>query len=132
MQILQANVTDAASVILMADVQVREQTQGGLGPEGRDAPIAIAVGYRDASGKEEIRKSIFWKGFYALASEDPNKDSEGQKVLRGQWYRTIFDLMQLEPKPATILFISLEGSGWPDREGWIRDVHLIKSGGKNE
>jgi hypothetical protein len=36
--------------------------------------------------------------------------------------------MQLEPKPATILFVSLEGSGWPSREGWVRDVHLIKSG----
>lgn len=130
MQELQADVTDAASVILMADVQVREQTQGGLGPEGRDAPIAVAIGYRDSSGKEDIRKSIFWKGFYALASEDPDTDSEGQMVPKGQWVRTIFDLMQLEPKPATILFISLEGSGWPAREGWIRDVHLIKSGGR--
>jgi len=131
MQDIHEDVTGASSLLLMADVLVKEQTRGGLGPDGRDAPIAIAVAYKVASGKEDTRKLFFWKGFYALPSEDLEKDSGGQMVPGGQWYRTTFDLMQLEPKPATILFVSLEGSGWPAREGWIRDVHLIKSGGKH-
>jgi hypothetical protein len=38
--------------------------------------------------------------------------------------------MQLDPKPKSIKFISLEGSGWPEREGWVREVHLIKGGEK--
>ena len=130
MQNVHEDVTGASSLILMADVMVKEQTQGGLGSDGRDAPIAIAVAYKVASGKQDTGKPVFWKGFYALPSEDPDKDSGGQKVPGGEWHRILFDLMQLDPKPATILFVSLEGSGWPAREGWIRDVHLIKSGGK--
>ncbi|HNY63843.1 MAG TPA: hypothetical protein PKM41_00275 [Deltaproteobacteria bacterium] len=131
MQKVNADVSDAKSLILRADVKVTEQTQGGTGPEGRDAPMAIAVGYRDISGRETKKDLVFWKGFYALESDNPDRDiTAGQKVPKGDWYRYIFDLMQLDPKPATILFISLEGSGWPSREGWVRNVHLIKSGGK--
>jgi len=129
MQKINADVSGAASLFLRADVKVTEQTLGGTGPEGIDAPIAIAVGYRDSSGKEARKDLLFWKGFYALSPEEPNKTASGQKVPKGAWYRYIFDLMQLDPKPATILFISLEGSGWPAREGWISEVHLIKSGG---
>ena len=132
MQELRADVTDAESVVLTADVQVREQTQAGLGPDGRNAPIAVAVGYSEVPGRKETGNSICWKGFYILASDDPGKDSSGQLVQKGQWYRVTFDLMKLDPKPATIQFISLEGSGWSAREGWIRDVHLIKSKGGNE
>jgi hypothetical protein len=130
MQKVDADVTGASSLMMRADVKVTEQTSGGLGPEGRDAPIGIAVGYRDAAGREASRNLVFWQGFYAAASDNPDRDMAGQKVPKGDWYRYMFDLMQLDPKPATILYIWLEGSGWPSREGWIRDVHLIKSGGK--
>jgi len=129
MQKLHADVTGASSLLLMAEVMVKEQTQGGLGPEGRDAPVAIAVGYRSQSGGGETGGRVFWKGFYALDPENPGKETAGRKVSKGRWYRSVVDLMQLDPKPATILFLSLEGSGWPAREGWIRDVHLIQSGG---
>jgi hypothetical protein len=130
MQDINLDVTGAASVVLMADVMVKEQTLGGLGPYGRDAPIAIAIGYKDASGEEKSRSLVFYKGFYCLKPENADEKIDGQEVLKDQWYRNIFDLMQLEPKPVFIQYISLEGSGWPVREGWIRDVHLIKSGGK--
>lgn len=130
MQKINEDVSDVKSLILRADVLVAEQTQGGLGPEGKDAPIAIAVGYRDASGREEKKDLVFWKGFYCLEPEDTAKSGEGQKIPKGEWYRYIFDLMQLDPKPASILFISIEGSGWPGRQGSAREVHLIKSGGK--
>lgn len=130
MQKIGADVKGMATLILRADIKVTEQTLGGTGLNGSDAPIAIAIGYRDAAGKEVSKDLLFWKGFYALSPEEPNKAKAGQKVPKGSWYRCIFDLMQLDPKPATILFISLEGSGWPAREGWIREVHLIKSGGE--
>lgn len=124
MQKMSVDVSKTAALILRADVMVVEQTQGGLGPAGRNAPIAIAVGYKDASGKD----GLFWKGFYSLAPDDPAQNKDGQKVPKGKWYRCLFDLMQLDPKPAEVLFIALEGSGWPVREGWVREVHLIKSG----
>ncbi|MBN1906172.1 MAG: hypothetical protein JW927_13860 [Deltaproteobacteria bacterium] len=129
MQEVNADVSGAYSVVLMADVMVKEQTQAGLGPKGVDAPVAIAVGYKDSAGGDN-KALVFYKGFYSLKSEDTDNISDGQLVLKDQWYRNIFDLMQLEPKPVSIQYISLEGSGWPAREGWIRDIHLIKSGGK--
>lgn len=130
MQEIDEDVSGAASVVLMADVLVKEQTQAGLGPKGADAPVAIAVGYKDASLNDNDKALIFYKGFYSLKSEDTDNISNGQLVLKDQWYRHIFDLMRLDPKPVFIQFISLEGSGWPAREGWIRDIHLIKSGDK--
>ncbi len=131
MQEIGADVKGAASVILMADVMVKEQTQAGLGTKGTDAPVAIAVGYKDSSGGDN-KTLVFYKGFYSLKPEDRDNisEGEGQLVLKDQWYRNIFDLMRLDPKPVYIEYISLEGSGWPAREGWIRDIHLIKSGGK--
>jgi hypothetical protein len=130
MQEINTDVKDAASVVLMADVMVKEQTQAGLGPDSKDAPIAIAVGYKDAAGNDNSETLVFYKGFYSLKPEEKDKTIDGQLVIRDQWYRNIFDLMQLEPKPVFIQYISIEGSGWPAREGWIRDIHLIKSGGK--
>lgn len=131
MQEINAEVNGAPSVVLMADVMVKEQTQAGLGQDGKDAPIAIAVGYKDAAGNENNDTLVFYKGFYSLKPEGEDKNLDnGQMVIMDQWYRNIFDLMQLDPKPIFIQYISLEGSGWPAREGWIHDIHLIKSGGK--
>jgi len=130
LQRIDADVSGAQSLILRADVKVTRQTLGGTGPDGRQAPVAIAVCYEDINGKEHCRDTLFWRGFFALAPEGPNQSVNGQKVPEGVWYRYIYDLMQLDPKPKSIKFISLEGSGWPEREGWVREVHLIKGGEK--
>lgn len=131
MQRINADVTGAAALILRADVRVNRQTQGGTGPDGREAPVAIAVCYTDAAGREHCRGSGFWRGFYALAPEEPNGNANGQKVPQGMWYRFIFDLMQLTPPPKTIHSVALEGAGWPEREGWVREIHLIRTAGKH-
>jgi hypothetical protein len=130
LQRIDADVSGATSLILSADVKVTEQTLGGTGPAGRDAPVAIAIGYADAAGREAQKEILYWKGFYYLSPVEPNRDDDGQKVPRGAWYRYMVDLTQLEPRPAVVLFLSLEGSGWPVREGWVREVHLIRTGGR--
>ncbi|HOO46086.1 MAG TPA: hypothetical protein PLM29_07655 [Deltaproteobacteria bacterium] len=121
MQQLDADVSDADTLTLRADVRVDTQTLGGTGPEGRQAPIAIAIGYET----ESTGQNIFWQGFYCLEPQEPNLSRNGQKVPQGLWYRYIINLMQIEPKPERIRFIALEGSGWPERDGWITDIHLI-------
>lgn len=130
MQRMNVSVSDAKSLILRADVMVTEQSLGGTGANGRDAPIAIAVGYEKPGGSGLVKETVFWKGFYALPPDKPDRVANGQKVPDGLWYRYIFDLMQLKTRPGIIKFISLEGSGQPGREGWVRDVHLIKVVGK--
>ena len=125
MQQLDADVSDADTLILRADVRVDTQTLGGTGPQGREAPIAIAVGCETDNGEGYVQEHIFWQGFYCLEPQEPNLGKNGQKVPQGLWYRYIINLMQIEPKPKRIKFIALEGSGWPERVGWITDVHLI-------
>jgi len=124
-QQIDADVSDADTLILRADVRVDTQALGGTGPDGRQAPIAIAIGYEADIGEESTEQNIFWQGFFCLEPQEPNLSTNGQKVPQGLWYRYITNLMQMEPKPKRIRFISLEGSGWPQRDGWITDVHLI-------
>ncbi|HDP24788.1 MAG TPA: hypothetical protein ENN34_05020 [Deltaproteobacteria bacterium] len=124
-QQLDADVSDADTLILRADVRVDAQAMGGTGPGGHDAPIAIAVGYETDNGDETVKENIFWQGFYYLEPQEPNIGKNGQKVPQGLWYRYIMNLMQIEPRPQRIKFIALEGSGWPQRDGVVTDVHLI-------
>ena len=130
LQVIKKDVTNADTLTLRVDVKVTKQALGGTGPAGKDAPIAVAVSYAACNGKGGPDSNIFWKGFFSLDPAEPMKSANGQKVPAGIWYRYIFNLMQLKPKPKFINFISLEGSGWPEREGWVKDVHLIKKGKK--
>ena len=130
LQIIDTDVMDAEVVILRADVRLTKQTLGGTGPDGGEAPVAIAICYEDVEGVDHCNDNAFWMGFYSLEPEEPNRSTNGQKVPEGLWYRYLVDLGQLDPRPKTIKYVSLEGSGWPEREGWVRDVHLIKRGEK--
>lgn len=132
LQLINADVSEARALILRADVRVSRQAQGGTGPQGREAPIAIAVCYQDVKDDEYCHQANAWKGFYGLEPKEPGETRNGQKVPQGLWYRYQADLMQLDPKPKFIKYVSLEGSGWPEREGWVRDVHLIKRGKSHE
>lgn len=132
MQRIEADVKDAEALVLRADVMVTRQTMGGTGPTGREAPVAIAICYRNADGEECCGERLFWQGFYALAPAEPMQETDGRKVPAGQWYRYIFNLMQLNPKPAFIYYMAVEGAGWSEREGWIGNIHLIKRGGSHE
>lgn len=126
MQRIDADVSDAESLMLRADVKVEKQAIGGTGPDGNTAPMAIALCYEDAEGREHCKDDMLWTGFYSIPPVEPNKSVNGQKVPKGLWYRYITDIMQLEPRPRFIKYISLEGAGTPEREAWIRDVHLVK------
>ncbi|MFQ5736499.1 MAG: hypothetical protein ACE5GY_06500 [Thermodesulfobacteriota bacterium] len=126
LQVIDADVRDAGSVMLRAVVKATKQTLAGTGPEGEDAPIAVAVCYEDVEGGEHCGGSAFRKGFYFLDPEDKGRAADGQKVSRGVWYRFMADLMELDPRPAVIRYVSLEGSGWAEREGWVREIHLLK------
>lgn len=125
MQQFDADVSDAETLILRADVRVDAQTLAGTGPDGREAPIAISIGYETDTGKQSTEQHIFWQGFYCLDPEEPGLSKNGQKVPQGLWYRYIVNLMQIEPRPKKIKFIAIEGSGWPQRDGCVTDVHLI-------
>lgn len=128
MQRIEKDVSNAQTLYLRADIKVVRQALGGTGLDGRTAPLAIAVCYQDLNGKKHCEKNSFWRGFYALAPGEGQQRTNGQKVSTDLWYRYIFDMMQLDPKPKYIHFIALEGSGWAQREAWVKNIHLIKKG----
>jgi len=128
-QYLNADVAGAVSLLLRADVKVERQTLGGTG-SGDQAPVFISVGYQDEEGREHIGGDAFRVGFYALDPVQSDQAANGQKVQFGKWFRYKTDLMRLAPKPAKIRYIAVEGNGWPEREGWIRGIHLVTPGEK--
>jgi hypothetical protein len=128
MQRIEKDVSDAQALYLRADIKVVRQALGGTGPEGRTAPVAIAICYQDTNGQKHCEKDIFWRGFYSLEPVEGQQGTNGRKVPENLWYRYIFDMMQLEPKPKYIHFIALESSGWAQRVAWVKNIHLIKKG----
>jgi hypothetical protein len=129
-QQLAEDVRDASALFLRAQVKVTKQTSPGLG-SGREAPVAISVCYEDAGGKDHCGKKAFWQGFYILDPSEKIPD-HGQRVSSDLWYHFVTDLTQLDPRPAVITSIAIEGSGWPEWEGWVKEVHLLKRTGKGE
>jgi hypothetical protein len=127
-QRIEKDVSDAQALYLRADIKVVRQALGGTGPDGRTAPLAIAICYQDINGKAHCQKEGFWRGFYTLEPGQEQQCANGQKVPADLWYRYIFDMMQLQPKPKYIYSIALESSGWARREAWVKNIHLIKKG----
>lgn len=120
-----ADVRDAKALILRAQVKIGKQTSAGLG-RGREAPVAIAVCYQDVQGASHCGQDAFWQGFFILDPADGKPPRHGRKVSPGLWYQYLTDLTTLEPPPAVITSISLEGAGWPEWTGWVQEVHLLK------
>ncbi len=128
MQLIEKDVSNAQALYLRADIKVVRQTLGGTGTDGRTAPLAIAICYQDSSGEKHCEKDNFWRGFFMLEPVEGQQSTNGQKVPANLWFRYIFDMMQLEPKPKYIYSIAMEGSGWAQREAWVNNIHLIKKG----
>ena len=123
------HVSGAASLVLRAEIKVTRQTQGGTGQAGRQAPVLISVGYLDAEGQEHRGSGAYQAAFYLWESDSHQKGRHGQQVEKDRWVRFQTDLLQLEPEPKIITYIDIEGVGGPEREGWVREVHLLQQGG---
>lgn len=120
-----ADVRDAKALFLRAQVKISKQTSAGLGT-GREAPVAIAVCYQDIQGASHCGQDAFWQGFFILDPPDGKPPLHGRQVSPGLWYQYITDLTTLDPPPAMIKSITLEGAGWPEWTGWVQEVHLLK------
>lgn len=135
---IEKDVSAYSSLNLHLVITNNQQTLTGTGWNGREAPVAVAISYLDASGAEHqalgedpaAAGQIFWRGFYALDPTDQSKSTNGVKVTAGQKYTYDFDLMTLSPKPAKIHFVAVEGAGWKPRAGTVHELSLIASNGK--
>lgn len=126
LQTLNIDVSEAESLILWMDVKVTKQVLAGTGPDGNDGPVAVAICYRDVLKVKHCGDSAYRRVFYYLDPVAKQSVMNGKKVAKDMWYRFEADLVALKPRPAYLNYISLEGLGWPTREGWVREVHLIR------
>ncbi|MGB8216360.1 MAG: hypothetical protein WCE94_03570 [Candidatus Methanoperedens sp.] len=132
MRTLNDDVSGCSALNLRATIKADEQTLGGTGFNGREAPIAIFARYTDMNGvlhgnlgedpKDPNR--MFWTGFYFMDPTGSSITDFGIKTQKGEWYNYEFDLMKLSPKPKTIDIIGAEGAGWPPRDGKVKSISL--------
>lgn len=130
---VEQNVSLYSSLKLHMVVTNSRETLTGTGYNGREAPVAVAVSYLDAAGVEHqglgedptASGQMFWRGFYTLDPTGQSKTTNGVKVQSGQRYTFDFDLMTLNPKPAKIHFVAVEGAGWKERQGTVHELSLV-------
>jgi hypothetical protein len=134
---LDNNLSDCQNLLLKLTVNVKSQTLAGTGYDAREAPAAVAISYIDVNGlthsslnainsgdpDDRASSRLFWQGFYTVASS--GREAGGVKVEAGKNFDYSVDLMAIEPKPAKILWLTLEGSGWAPRSGSFQSASLI-------
>ena len=134
------DVSGCTSLMLKAVIRADQQTLSGTGSGGREAPVAVFVGYQDANGVERTQNGslanpvepqtnqMFWHGFYSMDPSGLSTPARGTKVQQGQWYSYVVDLMTLNPKPKIIYWAGAEGAGWPTRSGALHQISLVCNG----
>ncbi len=82
----------------------------------------VLVRYRDAFGNE----NTWYRGYYTQNNEGRPVTS-GQQVTAGLWRSETIDLyspQHVYPKPAYLLWIEVQGSGW-EYHSAVTDLHII-------
>lgn len=121
-QAINRDVTDDQTLRLTLDVKLIAQTLSGGGWLGSEYPLLARVRYRDANGNE----NTFVRGFY-FRNDEGRPTLNGVQVLPNQWVphtADLFDPNIAAPRPAYVLWIELEGSGW-EFESLVAGVQLI-------
>ncbi|MFW2339244.1 MAG: hypothetical protein ACN4GK_04275 [Acidimicrobiia bacterium] len=120
---------DRTHLVMAVHGAVLEQGLSGTGWYGREAPLAVAVRYVDAEGTEHVGLSedptspgnMYFVAFSAIPEEGM---INGVEVALGQPFVYQFDLMELNPAPAKVLSLVVEGAGWDPRVGEVYEIML--------
>ncbi len=131
-QQLEVNVRGSTRLMLQARVKIIRQTEPGLGKSGDVSPLAISVCYDDIKGRPHCGKDAYTHRFYSLKPNSRKSLRNGQWIPRGEWYWFRADLMRLSPRPVRIRSITINGSGRSKWQSQVREIHLIRHGGKHE
>lgn len=126
-QTLSEEVRGASALFLRMRVKVSKQTSPA---SDREVPVSVSVCYEDVDGVLRCGKKAFRHGFYTLEPAEGESPAEAQKVAPGLWVDYVTDLTDLEPRPAIIKSVAIEGAGWPEWEGWVQQAHLLKRNGE--
>src|SRR5262245_2859213 len=121
-QQINRDVTDESSLRLVMDVKIASHTLSGGGVLGSEYPLLVRLRYRDAYGSE----AEVVRGFY-LANPDGRPTTNGMQIPGNQWLPVtvdLFDERKVSPKPAQLLWIEIESSGW-EYEAFVTGIQLL-------
>lgn len=121
-QSLDRDVTDLQSLHLTLQAKIIQQSLSGGGWLGSEYPLTIRLRYRDANGNE----TTWVHGFY-IQNEEGRPVTNGQQVQPNVWVpftADLFDPNQVYPRPAHVLWLELEASGW-QYESMVTGVQLV-------
>ena len=111
----------AEKPILMIGGKLVSQSLSGGGWVGTEYPLMAKVRYRDAAGSE-----LTWaRGFY-VTNDEKRPVSSGVLVPPAIWLPVavdLFDPAKVAPRPAQILWVEVEASGW-EYESLVTNVRL--------
>jgi hypothetical protein len=126
-QALSEDVRGASALFLRMRVKVSKQTSPA---SDREVPVSVSICYEDIDGLSRCGKQAFRHGFHILDPAEGASLAGTQKIAPGLWVDYVVDLTRLEPRPAVIKSVAIEGAGWPEWEGWVQEVHLLKRNGE--
>jgi ferric-dicitrate binding protein FerR (iron transport regulator) len=120
-QSIDRDVTDLQTLDLGLEVKLLHQSLSGGGWVGSEYPLALKLRYRDSVGNE-----LTWtRGFY-LSNEENRPVPNGVLVPGDIWLAYSADLFspsQVSPRPAHILWVEIESSGW-EYESMVTSIQL--------
>lgn len=121
-QAIGKDVTDDSVLRIAMDVKVVSQTLSGGGWRGSEYPLLVRLRYRDAYGSE----NTLVRGLY-LQNPDGLPTTNGVPVPQGQWLPLTLDLFDektASPRPAYLLWLEVESSGW-DYEAFVTGIQVL-------
>jgi len=121
-QNIDQDVADLQSLRLSLQLKVLRQSLSGGGWLGSEYPLTIRLHYRDANGSE----TTWVHGFY-IQNDEGRPTTNGQQVQPDIWLSFAADLFnpnQVYPRPAQVLWLELEASGW-EYESMVTGIQLI-------
>jgi hypothetical protein len=121
-QQINRDVTDELSLKLAMDIKVTSHTLSGGGVLGSEYPLLVRLRYRDAYGSE----AEVVRGFY-LSNPEGRPTTNGMQVPADQWLPVtidLFDEKRVSPRPAQLLWLEIESSGW-EYEASVTGIQLL-------
>ena len=121
-QTIGRDVTDEASLKLQLDAKVVQQSLSGGGVLGTEYPLLVRLRYRDYYGSE----NQIVRGLY-VRNPEARPTTNGRLVPANQWQPITIDLFddrEVQPKPAYLMWVEVEGGGW-EFESFVTGIQLL-------
>ncbi len=121
-QAINRDVRDETVLTVTFDARVTSHSLSGGGVLGTEYPLLVRVRYLDEFGSQ----TAIVRGLYT-ANPTGNPTTHGAPIPANQWMPVsvnLFDERTVQPRPAFLLWIEIEASGW-EFESRVTEVQIL-------